>query len=444
MKEITKRGKTPFLIANMLITFGMLVFAVLTGGALEIPLAISFILFSIYAKYIGFSWKEVWGFAFEGAQKSMVVVQVMMIIGLLTASWFLSGTIPCLVNIGIRVIRPQLFLLCAFLICAAVSITIGTSFGSVNTLGVVLMVIARGSGVNLAMTAGAIISGVYVGDRCSPMSSSLLLLSTMTKTELYDNVKMCFRTIAVPAGVTVVLYTVLSFFNPMNGNTGNMASDIEKSFVMSPWLLIPILIIFGMCLKRIPIKITMICSIAAAIFLAILIQKVEISRMIHCLLFGFALPEGAPSAEIMKGGGFFSMISTCIVVLLSCMITEILEDTRSLDVFMSKKEETNAFRRYLKSLAAGAASAAIGCNQTVGIIMTEALREKAYGERKDLLALDMSIAGQIVPVMVPWCIAVYTPIQMLAYDGPGYYPFTFVLIGLVLWGGVLSLRASAK
>lgn len=429
-----------FLIFNMIATFVMLIYSVLTGLALELPLGISFLLFLLYAKADGWSPVEIGKMVWTGVRKSMTVVQVMLIIGVLTASWFISGTIPILVCLGIEVITPKLFLLCAFLICAAVSITIGTSFGTTNTLGVVLMVIARGSGVDPAMAAGAIVSGIFLGDRCSPMSSSLMLLSSMTKTNLYDNSKMCFRTVAVPTAVSIALYTILSLLHPMNGSAGTVVSDIRESFVITPWLVVPILVIFGMCLKKISIKITMLCSIFMAVVLALVFQKVSIGKLLYCLLFGFSLPEGAPSAEIMHGGGLLSMVSTCVVVLLSCMITEILEGTHSLDAFMGKSEEHNAFHRYLKTLAAGAASAAIGCNQTVGIIMTSALREKAYGENRADFARDISFGGTIIPAMIPWCIAIYTPIRMLNYEGLGYYPFTFLLIALILWGGVLSWK----
>lgn len=433
-----KTQNKKILIINMVATFAMLVYAVLTGLSLQYPLGVSFVLFVLYAKTVGYSIKQIWQMVRTGIHKSMTVVSVMLIIGMLTASWFISGTIPMLVCLGIQVITPKMFLLCTFLICAAVSVTIGTSFGTVNTLGVVLMVIARGSGVSPAMTAGAIVSGIFMGDRCSPMSSSLMLLSSMTKTELFDNSKMCFRTIAVPTIVSVILYGILSVFHPMTGSSGTMASEVGESFVLTPWLLVPIFIIFGMCLKRISIKITMSCSIAAAVILALVIQKERFSTILHSLLLGFSLPEGAPSAEIMHGGGLVSMAVTCIVVLLSCMITEILEGTHSLDAFMGKTEEADAFRRYLKTLGAGIAAAAIGCNQTVGIIMTAALREKAYGEDRRGFAQDVSIAGSIIPVMIPWCIAVYTPIQTLDFEGIGYYPFMFLMIALILWGGVLA------
>lgn len=435
--------KKIFLIINMLVTFVMLVGAVLTGISLELPLAVSLVLFGIYGWFCGNSWKEVGIMILRGAKKSMVVVQVMLVIGMLTASWFISGTIPYLVCIGIRIITPQLFILCAFCICAAVSVTIGTSFGTANTLGVVLMVIAKGSGVSPAITAGAIISGIFVGDRCSPMSSSLVLLSTVTKTDLYDNSKMCFQTIAVPAAASMVLYGILSFLHPMRGEAGNMAASIGESFVLNPWLLIPIAVIFGLCLKKVPIKITMVCSIITAVVLAFVIQKEAVTAVLYSLIFGFALPEGTPSAEIMHGGGFMSMVSTCIVVLLSCMITEILEETRSLEAFTGRNTSDSQLKCYAKTLAAGCASAAISCNQTAGIIMTEALREPAYEQKGSrILARDLSIAGSIIPAMVPWSIAVYTPVHSIGYDGMGYYPYTFLLWGLVLWGAVLAWRES--
>lgn len=443
-KEGQGRG-TVFLIINMILTFAMLVYAVITGISLEIPLAVSLILFAAYAKSLACTWKDIWQMVLDGAKKSMVVVSVMLVIGMLTASWFLSGTIPYLVCLGIRIIRPNLFILCAFLICAAVSVTIGTSFGTAYTLGVVLMVIAKGSGVNPAMTAGAVASGIFVGDRCSPMSSSLVLLSTVTKTELYDNSKMCFRSIAIPMVVSIILYGILSLLHPMGSSAGNMAESIGESFVLNLWVVIPIIIIFVLCLKKIPIKITMAWSILAAVILAAVIQKERLSVIFYSLVCGFSLPADAPSAQIMHGGGIISMLSTCAVVLLSCMITNILEETHSLDSFIAKEGEISTFSCYMKTLAAGFVTAAIGCNQTVGIIMTAALREPSYEKLgRARFARDLSIAGSIVPAMVPWSIAIYTPIKSIGYDGIGYYPYIFLLLSLVVYGAIESFLTHRK
>lgn len=434
-----------WLFFDFAITFVLLVGAVLFGFMLEIPLAVSLLLFLGYGWKQGYSWRSLFQMMGRGIGESMVVVSVMLMIGMLTASWFLSGTIPYLVRLGIQVIRPDIFVLCAFLICAGMSITIGTSFGTANTLGVVLMVIAKGSGVNPALTAGAIISGIFVGDRCSPMSSSLVLVSTVTGTKLYDNVKMCFRTMVLPLGITCIAYLLFSIRNPLGGSSETMVQSIEESFSLNLWLVVPILIIFVLCLLKIPIKITMTCSILAAVALAFQIQKLSVEKVLFSLLLGYRMEPGAEAAQILHGGGLVSMLSTCAVVLLSCMITKVLEETGAIRGLTSRQGERRSFPCYMKTLCTGFVTAAIGCNQTVGIIMTTSLRKSAYEYLgKERLAEDITVAGSMVPALIPWCIAVYTPVHSIGYSGLGYYPYLFLFFALVVCQGLKFLLRTGK
>lgn len=150
----------------------------------------------------------------DGLGKAWIVVQVLIVIGLLTASWIACGAIPYLVRLGTLLIRPHVFLVCCFWLCAAMSFLLGTSFGTANTVGVVLITIARAGGVSIPMTAGAILCGIYFGDRSSPMSSSLLLLSTLSETRLYDNVRMGLASSAIPFALASGGYLLCSYGQP--------------------------------------------------------------------------------------------------------------------------------------------------------------------------------------------------------------------------------------
>lgn len=382
-----------------------------------------------YQKY---SLRDIAAMALRGAGESLIVVSVLLVISILTASWFLSGTIPYLVRMGIQLIHPDFFILCAFLLCSAMSVVIGTSFGTANTMGVVLMVIAQGSGVNPALTTGAIICGIFVGDRCSPMSSSLLLVSSVTDTKLYDNVKMCFRTMAVPFVITCGLYVLFSLGNPLQESSGTMVTTIESCFHMSPWLLLPIAVIFLLCLKKVPIKITMSCSIVTALILAFVIQGVTVEKVISSLIWGFCPDSAEETAQILSGGGIVKMLSTCGIVMGSCMVTRILEETGVIRWFSRMKACEHSLACYLKTIGAGCVTGGISCNQTAAIIMTAALRKNAYEKwGSQRFAEDITVAGTMVPALVPWCIAVYTPVHSIGFQGIGYWPYLFLFFVLI-------------
>ena len=217
------------LIVCIVLMFAALLFTVWSGGQLFFATGFGLALFCIYALRHGNSPRQLGAMLMVGVKKALVVILVLLVIGMLTASWMLCGTIPYLVCLGMKLIHPRLFVLCAFLLCAAISFLIGTAFGTANTMGVVLMTIARGCGVSPAITAGAILCGIYVGDRCSPMSSSLLLLSTLTGTDHYTNSRRTLRSCLAPLALTCLCYLAFSLANPMQGAVSDTAAALGES-----------------------------------------------------------------------------------------------------------------------------------------------------------------------------------------------------------------------
>jgi len=151
----------------------------------------------------------------QGVGQSLGVLSILLLIGGLMAAWMAAGTVATLVYYGVQLIHPQGFLLLSFLLTGALSVLIGTSFGAVGTLGLALMVMARGGGADLHWTAGAIIAGAYVGDRCSPMSSSAHLVATITDTNIYPNLRGMVYTSLGPLLVTGGIYGLASWRQPL-------------------------------------------------------------------------------------------------------------------------------------------------------------------------------------------------------------------------------------
>ncbi|MDD3919817.1 MAG: hypothetical protein PHO41_01375, partial [Eubacteriales bacterium] len=158
----------------------MLAASVAFGIYLGIPLTLAFLLFVYCALKNGHTKQEVAGFAKQGFKKALIVVKVLLLISLCTALFFASGSTASLIHYALLLIRPKLFLLLCFVIAAGFSMLQGSAFAAAATGGVVLYIIGCAGGVPPAMTVGAILSGVYVGDRASPVSSSLALASALT------------------------------------------------------------------------------------------------------------------------------------------------------------------------------------------------------------------------------------------------------------------------
>ena len=441
--EIAVREKAePFapVIALLLLLVGAAVFGLYLGWALMAGA----ILFTLDAKRHGRTWGQVGNMLAQGLKKAWIVVQVLLVIGLLTASWISCGAIPCLVRLGALVIRPHVFLLCTFWLCAVMSFLLGTSFGTANTMGVVMMTLARAGGVSLPMTAGAILCGIYVGDRCSPMSSSLLLLSTLTETELYDNVGMTIRSMLVPFVAASGGYLLCSVLSPLSAASTGLGEQLEAGFNLSPVVLLPTVVVFVLCLMRKPVKLAMAVSVILACLLAVFFQRIPALELAKTLVFGYHLPETEPLSTILHGGGLSSMVTSIVIVTSSCAIAGIVEGT-DLTARLGGRTGGGHLKTYQKTLVTGFVTAAIGCNQTIAIVLTHAVRKDAYQTLgNQAFARDMSFAGTLAPVLVPWCIAAYTPTSQLDVHGLGWMPFAFWLWFMLLWQGVYAWQMDRK
>ena len=421
-------------IALLLLLVGAAVFGIYLGWAL----IIGAILFILDAKRHGRTWKQVGQMLAQGLKKAWIVVQVLLIIGLLTASWISCGAIPCLVHLGALVIRPHVFLLCTFLLCAIMSFLLGTSFGTANTMGVVMMTLARAGGVSIPMTAGAILCGIYVGDRCSPMSSSLLLLSTLTETELYDNVGMTIKSMLVPILAASGGYLFCSFLSPLSTASTGLVEQLEAGFDLNPVVLLPTVVVFVLCLMRKPVKLAMAVSMVLACLLAVFFQGMPVLELAKTMVVGYHLPETEPLSAILHGGGLSSMVTSIVIVTSSCAIAGIVEGT-DLTAHLGGHTGGSHLKTYLKTLATGFVTAAIGCNQTIAIVLTHAVRKDDYQTLgNQVFARDMSFAGTLAPVLIPWCIAAYTPTSQLDVHGLGWMLFAFWLWLMLLWQGMYA------
>lgn len=176
--------------AVVLLLFGaLLVFCVASGLSILYALAGGYFLFAGFAVFRGYGLREVWEMSLEGVRTVSGILITFLFIGMLTASWRAAGTIPDIVIFVSDLIRPEYFLVLIFFANTLLSVLTGTSFGTVATMGVISMTIGASLGVPPLFTAGAVMSGIFVGDRWSPMSTSAMLVSAITHTDLRRNLK---------------------------------------------------------------------------------------------------------------------------------------------------------------------------------------------------------------------------------------------------------------
>ncbi len=208
-------------------------------------------------------------------------ILILLLIGAISGTWTASGVVPAFIYYGLKIISPKVFLLTACLLCAVVSVMTGSSWTTIATVGVALLGIGRAEGFSDAMTAGAIISGAYFGDKISPLSDTTVLASSVNGVPLFRHIRYMMLTTVPSFVITLIVFTVLGLFHKETGS-GQMQvySDVLRAnFHLSPWLMVVPLLTVLMIWKRLPaLAILALSSIAAAVA-AILFQPEIVSRI---------------------------------------------------------------------------------------------------------------------------------------------------------------------
>ena len=408
------------IIISFILSFILLIVCVLKGIFVAYPLIFIFILFFLVAMHQGNEFKHVSKLALEGSKKSLTILQIFILIGAITAIWMSSGTVAAIVFYGIELLKPEVFVVSAFLISSFVSFLIGTSFGTVGTVGIALMVIARGGGVDASVAAGAIIAGAYFGDRCSPMSSSANLVGVITDTNIYQNIKNMFKTSLVPFAFSLIVYLVISIKFPLNNSGNYLNNEIVKVFTINLVVLIPALLMLLFSIFKINVKISMLISVITAIAISIFIQHYSIGQCINYMIFGYNMPMDSPLNSIIKGGGIISMLKTALVVFISSAFSGIFEGTGMLNKIQEQLDKAeNRYQIFRNVVITSICTSAFGCSQSLAAIMTHMLNKKSYsknGISKEEAAVDLENTAIVISPLIPWNVALLVPMINLRTD----------------------------
>ena len=423
------------LVAAILGTFFLLIFSVLRGYFIGFPLLITLGIFLITLQRRGFALKDLVQMGWRGCGKSAGVIVILLLVGVVTAAWIAAGTVPAIVYYGVQIIQPRYFVVSAFLLTCFVSLLLGTSFGTVGTVGTALMVMARSSGVNVNLAAGAIIAGAYFGDRCSPMSSSAHLIATLTNTKIYRNIKSIWWTGLIPLGLATGIYLLWSRASPVATTQQNITAQIAETFTINPLVMAPAVVIFGLAIAQVPVKISMLLSLSTAIICSLLYQPYSLLENLQFLVWGFSLEPTNSLSTIVKGGGLIPMMNIVIVVIISTALAGIFNETQILapvkNWLLGIK---NSSQLFLATIFLSILSSAFGCTQTIGIIMTQQLVEENYATQESgnyKLATDLANTVIVISALIPWNIACLVPAKILLVDA-NFIPYAAYLYLLPL------------
>lgn len=423
----------------------------------EVLLVLSAVFASFIALRVGVSWDEMMEGITEKVDKGLSTMLILVIVGVIISSMMMSGTLPMLIYYGIQIINPRFLYVSAFLICAVVSTCTGTSWGSMGTMGVVMITIAEGLGLSLPITAGAVVSGAYFGDKMSPLSDTTVMAPMVAGADLYDHIRHMFYTTIPSAIAAVLVYGILGFCTSTASLADSevvtaMLETLDSIYNWNIILLLPLLLVLAGSLLKKPTIPVMVVSCITALLLGVYYQGFSVKNAFLATYGGFQVSmvtkngfdvsQVIPEIQtLLNRGGMTSMLSTVLLILCAFCFAGIITKAGCLDVILEKLMKLVKTSGQL--IAATAAScifmALTTCSGSMvllipGEIFADIYRKKGYAARN--LSRTLEDSGTVVVPLVPWSVAgAYTTgvlgVATMAYLPWAVFNYSCVLFALI-------------
>lgn len=410
-----------------------------TGMSIILALVFGLFLFSFYAWRRGFCIREICDMLLDGAGKVKNILLVFVCIGCLTAVWRICGTIPYIVYYSAGFIKPEIFIFCAFALCSLLSYLTGSSFATAGTVGTICAMLGNAAGIPPLPLGGAIMSGCYFGDRCSPMSSSALLVAEVTGTNIYDNIKTMMKTGLIPLLISCVLYLLLMY--DISALSQNSSLEVfNESFELHWVCLIPALLTLLLCALKLDVKKTMLISTASGILISLALQKLSPGYVLQSMLMGFHPMDNPELMHLLEGGGILSMVDVACIVLLSSCFSGIFEKTGLLSqIDRLLLRLSHLITKEGTYLLTAIFTCMVACNQSLATILTNDL-SLSYQPDKHKRAEWMENSVIVIAPLIPWNIAGAVPLAILGLPSSSllFAWYLYLLPASLLVGGIFS------
>ena len=422
----------------------------------HIPILAAFMCLLFYGRFKKFSWDEIHDGIVKGITPGIIPILIFLLIGVLVASWILSGTIPTIMVYGFKLVSVRFFLPTAFLVCAIVGVTVGSSFTTISTIGIAFLGIGHLLGFNDAMTTGAVVSGAFLGNNCSPLSDTTNLAAGIGGVNLFEHIAG-MRYTDFPAFVlSLLFYTILGQISHSAdlASINEMIQNMKASFWISPWTLIPLVILFGGAIKKIPAIPTLLAGSTAALVLSFIHEKsLTIGKAADILMNGYVAHTPDPKLdELLSRGGIMSMLGSASLILLALALGGLLIKYLIVETIVQElKEKMDRPSR----LVGFTALSCIGVNLIVGeqylsIILPGETFKRSFDEvglSKNYLTRTLADSGATVNSLVPWGVSGTFIMGTMKVSALHYLPFAFFSIlapVFTIIGGFLLNRRHVK
>lgn len=419
------------------------------GGANQLALLLSAAFATIMGLKSGTSWKSILKGVSNSIASTTPAIIILLLIGSLAGTWLISGIVPTMIYYGLQILNPKIFLVAAAIICAIVSLASGSSWSTIATVGIALLGIGNALDISNGLTAGAIISGAYFGDKMSPLSDTTNLAPAMAGTDLFTHIRhMMYTTIpSFVISLLIFLFIGLSMDNTQNSDDiTNLLMAIESSFNISPWLFLVPVIVLLLIMKKVPalpalFAGTLLGGIFAIIFQPHLIIELSgiDSNFFQASYVSIINAMGSETSintsneminDLLSSGGMYGMLNTIWLIICAMCFGGVMEASGAL------KKISQSIIQYAESTGSVIATTACTClffnvtasDQYLSIVVPGRMYADTFKDKglaPENLSRTLEDSGTVTSVLVPWNTCGATQSAVLGVATMTYLPFCF-------------------
>ncbi len=390
-------------------------FILLLGAAAGIGLGV----------FKGFKFSNMMSQVAENLKSVTGAIVILLFVGALSGTWLISGIIPSMIYYGLNILHPSIFLPSCLIICAIISIATGSSWTTSATVGIALIGISKAIGIPVEMSAGAIISGAYFGDKLSPLSDTTNLAPAISGSDLFTHIKYLTITTVPTISISLIIFIILNFYMISSGPTDNtvLLEAINQTFNITPLIFIVPFIVIVLIIKKTPPIIALFTGTILGAIFALIFQQDILTQLSDSNSLTF---EGAYSAiinsitvdtniesgnselnDLFTSGGMLGMMNTIWLVISAMVFGGVMESIGAL------KTITTSLLNLGKSTFSLFASTAGSClainlttsDQYLAIVIPGKMFEKAFKEKNlapENLSRTLEDTGTVTSVLIPW------------------------------------------
>jgi len=418
-------------------------------GANQTVLILSAAVAGVIAIRLGHTWRSVRDKIISSIGSAMPSMLILLLIGALAGTWMISGVVPAMIYYGLNIFHPGIFLFATVIISGIVSLSTGSSWSTVATIGIALVGIGTTLGISEGLVAGAVISGSYFGDKMSPLSDTTNLASAMAGTDLFTHIRYMTITTTPSLIITLIIFLVIGFtysFNTADTNIFEVQSAIAEKFNIHPWLFIVPVVLIGIIIGKVPplpslLTGSLLGGVFAIIFQPQLIHeisgvegnffKASYITVMQAIFGEVTIATNQEMVnELLRSTGMAGMLNTIWLILSAMIFGGTMESAGLL------QRITITIIRYARStgsLIAGTIASSIFFNVTasdqyISIVVPGRMFAETYrkrGLKPEVLSRTLEDGGTLTSVLVPWNTCGATQSRVLGVSTLAYAPFAF-------------------